>query len=714
MKKHFLLVLAIFCSLHLYAQEKHALIIAIGDYPEMVTGWKKISSANDVGIIKETLLKHGFKQENIKDIQDQEADYEGIQNAFESLIENPNVKKGDIVFIHISAHGQPIYDKKDRDGKGYDEIDGYDEAIVPINAYGKYNEKMANGDLYTGQYHLRDDELGQYVTRLRNKLKSNGQVVLLLDTCHSGTATRGPLDGITRGSFVPLEPDGYQPPKSKEKEIYVIDDKAVNENSSPYVVISGAEAQQINNEYDEAEKSYGSLSYAFYSIMDQLPRDVTYNQLYAKIASRMARWKKVHNNPTIEGAGNLLLFKNLYSSQEPFYPVKSIINGNKKLVMQGGKIHSLNPGTTVIVCKVGSTSVEAAIGPKHKGKIIESKSNEATIELEKSLGSNRPQDFVVFVDQIAFEDINMKVFIDSSIKDEELISEVKKFLKEKNLGEVVNKPSKAEIGIKEMRNGKYDLYTSDELKGLFGKRGELLAKGNGPDGWDELKVKLFNYARGINVANIEMKDEAYKFEMKLVPVKINADDKGNYLGFEPLGPDDSLLNENGQYKVKATTSQQKNTGQYQDAFFLQIRHVGDKPFYITVVEINDKGEITSYLPSCQGSAVLPPDEERKLSKGQTEDFSTYVYPRPVGLPNGMESEKIILKAFATPQRMDVSAIVMRKENEVLSCFEKVGQASSVQKYLESTKDTNRDSSKYVQPKEKLEGYSTELIFEIIK
>jgi len=51
------------------AQKKHALIFAIGDYPED-GGWSKISSAQDVGYIKNTLIKQGFSETNIKTILD--------------------------------------------------------------------------------------------------------------------------------------------------------------------------------------------------------------------------------------------------------------------------------------------------------------------------------------------------------------------------------------------------------------------------------------------------------------------------------------------------------------------------------------------------------------------------------------------------------------------------------------------------------------------
>ena len=86
---------------------------------------------------------------------------------------------GDIVVLHYSGHGQQIYDD---DG---DEIDGYDEAIIPYD--GKISFKTGK---YGGENHLRDDELGRMINQIRKKIGQAGDVIVILDSCHSGTATR--------------------------------------------------------------------------------------------------------------------------------------------------------------------------------------------------------------------------------------------------------------------------------------------------------------------------------------------------------------------------------------------------------------------------------------------------------------------------------------------------------------------------------------------
>src|SRR5690606_7854106 len=105
--------------------EKHALIIALGSY-DKETGWSDISSANDVEIIKQSLIIKGFSEENIH-IYIDGLTKDGILNAIQSDLIS-KVKKGDVVYFHFSGHGQQV---ADNDG---DELDGLDEALVPVNA----------------------------------------------------------------------------------------------------------------------------------------------------------------------------------------------------------------------------------------------------------------------------------------------------------------------------------------------------------------------------------------------------------------------------------------------------------------------------------------------------------------------------------------------------------------------------------------------------
>src|SRR6185436_1140739 len=102
-----------------------------------------------------------------------------------------------------------------------DETDGYDEALVPYDAGMRFDPVTNNGS-----HHLRDDELGDKLRQLRKKIGNTGSLLVLLDACHSGTATRGQAIAITRGTDAKLEPSNYHPDIKMTGQVEgVFDDK---------------------------------------------------------------------------------------------------------------------------------------------------------------------------------------------------------------------------------------------------------------------------------------------------------------------------------------------------------------------------------------------------------------------------------------------------------------------------------------------------------
>ena len=60
-------------TLHpIFAQQKKAFIVAVGNYPAE-SGFKNIHSSNDIPLIKSALLKLGFKYSDIHILIDKEA-----------------------------------------------------------------------------------------------------------------------------------------------------------------------------------------------------------------------------------------------------------------------------------------------------------------------------------------------------------------------------------------------------------------------------------------------------------------------------------------------------------------------------------------------------------------------------------------------------------------------------------------------------------------
>ena len=231
------------------AETKRALLVGISDYGNTMEDpnkWPNIHGANDIPLLSPLLKAQGY---SIKFLVDSKATYAEITKALSELLNECSM--GDSVYLHFSMHGQPF---EDLNG---DEEDGWDEALIPVDAEMLYAEGV-----YEGKNHLLDDELEVYFNDIRNKLGSEGQLVVVLDACHSGTASRGDDDHI-RGTREGFTRSGkpYDPDRSQETNDYFsIETKA---GQSPLIIVEACRAYEVNNEYYDTETQtvFGSLSF---------------------------------------------------------------------------------------------------------------------------------------------------------------------------------------------------------------------------------------------------------------------------------------------------------------------------------------------------------------------------------------------------------------------------------------------------------------------
>ena len=231
------------------AQTKRALLVGISDYGNINEDphkWSNISGANDVKLLKPLLSQQGFK---ITTLIDAEATYSAIINSLNGLTKT--CKKGDLVYVHFSMHGQPVEDLND------DEKDGWDEALIPVDALMKYKKGV-----YEGKNHLLDDTLEKHFSDLRYKIGAKGQLYVVLDACHSGTASRGDdghvrgvRDGFTRSEKL------YTPDYTRETNDYFR--IGTKKGQSPITIVEACRSYQQNKEVRERSTNtwYGSLSY---------------------------------------------------------------------------------------------------------------------------------------------------------------------------------------------------------------------------------------------------------------------------------------------------------------------------------------------------------------------------------------------------------------------------------------------------------------------
>ena len=230
----------LFSFVSVMAQTKRALVIGLGEQEDKA--WAKINGDNDVPLVVEMLRSAGFK--NIDTLVNSKATKAGIVASFRKL--ESRCKKGDVVYIHFSGHGQQMTDCEG------DESDGLDEAWIPYDAYKKYCAKDR------GEKHLSDDEVGRMLMAIRSHVGPNGKILVVVDACHSGSATREPDadEGAVRGTW-----DNFIIPESRRKRTKT---KAVVQD---WLSISACKDYQ--NNYEMKDKKVGKLTCALFEMMQE-------------------------------------------------------------------------------------------------------------------------------------------------------------------------------------------------------------------------------------------------------------------------------------------------------------------------------------------------------------------------------------------------------------------------------------------------------------
>ena len=212
------------------AQTKRALVIGIGEQKDPT--WQKINGDKDVPYVLELLNNAGYGQ--VITLINDEATKDGIVSAFQKLAQS--CQKDDIVYVHFSGHGQQM---SDVDGDETD--DGLDECWIPYDAY----RRPCDED--RGEKHLIDDAVNSLLNNVRDKIGSRGKMLVVVDACHSGDATRGDSETVR----------GVQDVFKSESQA-----RLVNPYEERWITLSACASDQVNAEMKKP--AVGKLTYAIY------------------------------------------------------------------------------------------------------------------------------------------------------------------------------------------------------------------------------------------------------------------------------------------------------------------------------------------------------------------------------------------------------------------------------------------------------------------
>lgn len=598
----------------LAAPKKLALVVALANYPPE-NNWAKISSDNDVALIKQALIVQGFQPDDIMMIADAQGTKSGIVSAIKTLTQK--AQKGDVVVIHFSSHGQQIYDD---DG---DEIDGYDEAIVPYDA-GLY---FAPG-IYEGERHLRDDELGALVTTLREKVGPEGNVLVIMDSCHSGTGTRA-LRSF-RGTEVKFQPDGYSPRIKEGTDVGFAESGSTRADDlklAPMVLLSGASQDEVNYEYYDYYSgiNYGSLSYAFSKHMSEASNDLTYRALFDKIKVEMS-YIAPNQTPQVEGDIDREILGGKAVEQTDYFNVRSWYDENSVTINAGNLVGIFN--RTTVAFYPSNTADPSLSTPLSSGTVVWSGMLESNVALDNPMDEMIAMDSWVFIDRQNYGDMRVRVKVDilgNALFQKSLVDK----LSEMPTVNLVDSYPDLLIEMNDQTRGSaLQVITSDEF--LIYSADIQSANTNAEVERIIDKVKSFGQANLLR--KVDLYDPYIDIVFDLIPITIK---QAGTKWEEDQRYDRST-------KIGLSGGFEFNEG---DCFKIVAGNVGAYPAYFQILDIQPDNSIGILIPSENRTAAeyrLNPGEVREL-----EDIFVF------GAPYGTE----IFKLVASDEILNLKGIV---------------------------------------------------------
>ena len=310
-----------------------ALLIGIDQYQSPTLSDLR-GCANDVRLMR-TVLKNQFQftDEHVAVLTDAQATRQGIIDAFQALI--ARARPGDVVLVHYSGHGSRMPDSSG------DENDGMDETIVP------HDSRVG------AVFDINDDDLNGLLRELSRKTSN---ITVVLDSCHSGSATRG-------GATTRRAPDDARTPPPPTA--FALGTRGVHSDPSDlrtrdarYVLITGCKSHQLSNELEIEGTRQGVLTYHLARALREASAQATYRDIMDRVAGEVSALF-TSQEPELEGAArDALLFREEQAQVSPYVLVSPADGG--KASVEAGALYGLSDGVVLEVFEPGARSFDPA------------------------------------------------------------------------------------------------------------------------------------------------------------------------------------------------------------------------------------------------------------------------------------------------------------------------------------------------------------------
>lgn len=316
--------------------DQWAVVIGINDYLvfDGIENGDLRGAEHDALLIERALItRFSVPESNILTLLSRDATKSAIEAAVTEWLPE-RVRPQDRVFFYFAGHGAQSMDD---DG---DESDGLDETISP-----------ADVELYTSSKDIRDDELRGWLAALRTS-----DIIVILDSCHSGTATRAAV-GYVRTRSLPGR--GLIPSEPQVRSVGS-EDRATQTMTDGVGVIEIAAAAPgqyavdvgFRNERGEHQFYGGAFTTFFVAELEKASPDATFEEVFQSTFHAM-KASRFEQDPQISGPVTRALFPStsevqagtdVQSGEQAIEPPHVSSVGDGRVLVEGRTPDGLAPG----------------------------------------------------------------------------------------------------------------------------------------------------------------------------------------------------------------------------------------------------------------------------------------------------------------------------------------------------------------------------------
>ncbi len=230
----------------------------------------------------------------------------------------------------------------------------------------------------------------------------------------------------------------------------------------------------------------------------------------------------------------------------------------------------------------------------------------------------------------SYNSIGLNVFVDASITNEVLKNDISEFLSKKGIGQISSKINSSNL-LLSFDDVNYNLTKLPEEQIVYkidnAKPSKTIAL---------IKDKISKYAHGFQINNLNLKNEAYEFSFRIKPV----DKKLDEIAVNNFPNSNGILNFNT----------------HDTSAILEVSNLSPNPIYFSIIEINSKGELSSFIPNSFCALI---GKERYLKPGETISIESCLFNF------APPYETITLKGFASSEPINFDPIIQNKDNASL-------------------------------------------------